>query len=133
VNEQLNEKEARFLERARQSLLASEEQLDAVTASRLRDARRKAVEAAGAREKGFFRIPNWARIGSVATAAAAVLVFMIWFDTPRQDLPMKSADDLEIVLNVDSADNMDLYEDLDFYEWLAGAGNGSSSNSNSSS
>jgi hypothetical protein len=127
VNEQLNEKEARFMERARQSLLASEEQLDAVTASRLRDARRKAVEAAGAREKGFFRIPNWARIGSVATAAAAVLVFMIWFDTPRQDLPMKSADDLEIVLNVDSADNMDLYEDLDFYEWLAGAGNGGSS------
>jgi len=129
VNEQRSEKEARFLEMARQSLLASEEQLDAVTASRLRDARRKAVEAAGAREKGFFRIPNWARIGSVATAAAAVLVFMIWFDTPRQDLPVKSADDLEIVLNVDSADNMDLYEDLDFYEWLAGAGNGSSSSS----
>jgi hypothetical protein len=129
VNEQPSEKEARFLEKARQSFLASEEQLDAVTVSRLRDARRKAVEAAGAREKGFFRIPNWARIGSVATAAAAVLVFMIWFDPPRQDLPVKSADDLEIVLNVDSADNMDLYEDLDFYEWLAGAGNGSSSSS----
>jgi hypothetical protein len=52
---------------------------------------------------------------------------MIWFDTPRQDLPVKSADDLEIVLNVDSADSMDLYEDLDFYEWLAGAGSGGSS------
>jgi hypothetical protein len=129
VNEQQSEKEARFLERARQSFLASEEQLDAASASRLRDARRKAVEAAGVRGKGFFRIPNWARIGSVATAAAAVLVFMIWFDTPKQDLPVKSADDLEIVLNVDSADNMDLYEDLDFYEWLAGAGNGGGSSS----
>jgi hypothetical protein len=127
VNEQLNEKEARFLEKARRSLLASEEQIDTVTASRLRDIRSRAVEAAGEREKGIFRIPNWARIGSIATAAAAVLVFMIWFDTPRQDLPVKSADDLEIVLNVDSADNMDLYEDLDFYEWLAGAGNGGSS------
>ena len=62
--------------------------------------------------------------GGVATAAAAVLVFMIWFDTPKQDLPVKSPDELEIVLN---ADNMDLYEDLDFYEWLAGAGNGGSS------
>jgi hypothetical protein len=131
VNDNLSEKEARFLEKARQSLLASEEQLDAVTASRLRDIRGRAIEAAGAREKGFFQIPNWARIGSVATAAAAVLVFMIWFDTPRQDLPVKSADDLEIVLNVESADNMDLYEDLDFYEWLAGAGNGSSTNSSS--
>jgi type VI protein secretion system component VasF len=124
VNEKLSEKEARFLEKARQSLLASEEQLDAATASRLRDARRKAVEAAGEREGGFFRIPNWARVGGVATAAAAVLVFMIWFDTPKQDLPVKSPDELEIVLN---ADNMDLYEDLDFYEWLAGAGNGGSS------
>ena len=131
MKEQLNEKEARFLEKARQSLLASEEQIDAKTASRLRDIRSSAVEAAGEREKGFFQIPNWARIGGVATAAAAVLVFMIWFDTPRQDLPVRSADDLEIVLNVDSVDNMDLYEDLDFYEWLAGAGNGSSSNSSS--
>jgi hypothetical protein len=124
VNEKLSEKEARFLEKARQGLLASEEQLDAATALRLRDARVRAVEAADARERGFFRIPNWARVGGVATAAAAVLVFMIWFDTPKQDLPMKNADDVEIVLNVD---NMDLYEDLDFYEWLAGAGNGGSS------
>ena len=127
MNEKLSEKEARFLEKARQGLLASEEQLDAATVSRLRHARLKAVEAAGARGRGFFRIPNWARIGSVATAAAAVIVFMIWIDTPKQDLPMKNADDVEIVLNVDSADNMDLYEDLDFYEWLAGAGNGGSS------
>jgi hypothetical protein len=131
VNEQWNEKEARFLEKAKQSLLASEGQIDAKTASRLRDIRSRAVEAAGERDQGFFRIPNWARIGGVATAAAAVLVFMIWFDTPRQDLPVKSADDLEIVLNVDSADNIDLYEDLDFYEWLAGAGNGGGSNSSS--
>jgi hypothetical protein len=127
VNEKLSEKEVRFLAKARRGLLASEEQLDAATASRLRDARLKAVEAAGVRGRGYFRIPNWARIGGVATAAAAVLVFMIWFDTPKQDLPVKNADDIEIVLNVDSADNMDLYEDLDFYEWLAGAGNGGSS------
>jgi hypothetical protein len=127
MNEKLSEKEARFLEKARQSLLASEEQLDTGSLSRLRDARVRAVEAAGARGRGFFRIPNWARIGGVATAAAAILVFMIWFDTPKPDLPVKNADDIEIVLNVDSADNMDLYEDLDFYEWLAGAGNGGSS------
>jgi hypothetical protein len=127
MNEKLSEKEARFLEKARQSLLAAEDHLDAGTLSQLRDARVRAVEAADARGRGFFRIPNWARIGGVATAAAAILVFMIWFDTPKQDLPVKNADDIEIVLNVDSADNMDLYEDLDFYEWLAGAGNGGSS------
>ena len=127
MNEKLSEKEARFLEMARQSLLATEDRIEANTLSRLRDARVRAVEAADARGRGFFRIPNWARIGGVATAAAAILVFMIWFDTPKQDLPVKNADDIEIVLNVDSADNIDLYEDLDFYEWLAGAGNGGSS------
>ena len=126
MSEKRSEKEARFLEKARQSLLASEDQLDAATASRLREVRRRAVEAAGEREGGFFRIPNWARVGAVTTAAAAVIVFMIWHDTPRQDLPVRSADDMEIVLNMDSADNIDLYEDLDFYEWLAGTGNGSS-------
>ncbi len=127
MNEKLGEKEARFLEKARQSLMATEDRIEANTLSRLRDFRVRAVEAADARGRGFFRIPNWARIGGVATAAAAILVFMIWFDTPKQDLPVKNADDIEIVLNVDSADNIDLYEDLDFYEWLAGTGNGGSS------
>jgi hypothetical protein len=124
VKERLSEKKARFLEKARQELLASEEHLDVHTLSRLRDARARAVEAAGVRGRGFFRIPNWARAGAFATAVAAVMVFMLWVDTPRQELPVKSPDEFEMVLY---ADNMDIYEDMDFYEWLAGAGNGSSS------
>lgn len=124
MNEKLSEKEARFLEKARQSLLASEDRLDAGMISRLREARRRAVAASDARGRGFFRIPNWMRAGAFATAVAAVMVFTIWVDTPRQELPVKNADDIEIVLNVD---NMDIYEDLDFYEWLAGTGNGGSS------
>ena len=43
MNEKLSEKEARFLEKARQGLLASEEHLDAGTLSRLREARVRAV------------------------------------------------------------------------------------------
>ena len=124
MNEKLSEKEARFLEKARQSLLASEDRLDAGMLSRLREVRLRAVEASDARGRGFFRIPNWMRVGAFATAVAAVMVFTIWVDTPRQELPVKNADDIEIVLNVD---NMDIYEDLDFYEWLAGTGNGGSS------
>ena len=127
MSEKLSEKEARFLEKARQGLLASEGHLDAGTLSRLREARVRAVEASDARGRGFFRIPNWMRAGAFATAVAAVMVFTIWVDTPRQELPVKNADDIEIVLNVDSVDNIDILEDLDFYEWLAGTGNGSSS------
>jgi hypothetical protein len=124
MNDKLSEKEARFLEKARQSLLAAEDRIDAGTLSRLRDARASAVEAAGERGRGFFRIPNWMRAGAFATAVAAVMVFMIWVDPPRPELPVKSLDEFEIVLY---ADNLDIYEDMDFYEWLAGAGNGGSS------
>jgi type VI protein secretion system component VasF len=124
MNEKLREKEARFLEKARRTLLATEDRLDADTLSRLRDARVRAVEASGARARGFFRIPNWARAGAFATVVAAVMVFMIWVDDPKQDLSVKSLDEFEMVLY---ADNMDIYEDMDFYEWLAGEGNGGSS------
>ena len=124
MNEKLSEKEARFLDKARQSLLAAEDRLDAGTLMRLRDARARAVEASDARGRGFFRIPNWMRAGAFATAVAAVMVFMIWVDTPKQDLPVKSLDEFEIVLY---ADNLDIYEDMDFYEWLADTGNEGSS------
>jgi hypothetical protein len=64
------------------------------------------------------------RAGAFATAAAAVIVFAVWVDPPKQELPVKSVDEFEIVLY---ADNLELYEDLDFYEWLADVGNGGSS------
>jgi ferric-dicitrate binding protein FerR (iron transport regulator) len=124
MNGNFSEQEDRFLEKAGQSLRASEDRLDTATLSRLRAARAKAVEAAGERDRGFFRIPGWARAGAFATAAAAVLVFAVWVDPPKQELPVKSVDEFEMALY---ADNLELYEDMDFYEWLAGTGNGGSS------
>lgn len=124
MNGNLSEKEARFLEKARQALLATEDRLDAATLSRLREARTKAVEAAGKRSRWLFRIPHWMRAGAFATAAAAVILFAVWMDPPKQELPVKSVDEFEIVLY---ADNLELYEDMDFFEWLADVGNGGSS------
>ncbi len=124
MNGNLSEQETRFLGKARQALLASEDRLDAATLARLREARAKAVEAAGEPARGLFRVPNWMRAGAFATAAAAVIVFAVWVDPPKQELPVKSVDEFEIVLY---ADNLELYEDLDFYEWLADVGNGGSS------
>ncbi len=124
MNGNLSDKEARFLEKARQALLASEDRLDVGTLARLREAREKAVEAAGERSRGFFRVPHWMRAGAFATAAAAVILFAVWVDPPKQELPVKSVDEFEIVLY---ADNLEMYEDMDFYEWLADVGNGGSS------
>jgi hypothetical protein len=124
VSEKTSEKEARLLEKARQCLLEAEDRLDADTISRLRGIRARAVEVAERRRRGFFRVPRWARAGAFATAAVAVLVFMVWHDVPKQDIPAKSPDEFEMVLY---SDNMDIYEDMDFYEWLAGTGSGGNS------
>jgi hypothetical protein len=51
------------------------------------------------------------------------MVLTIWMEPPKQELPVKSVDEFEIVLY---EENMDLYEDMDFYEWLVEAGNGGS-------
>lgn len=123
MNGNFSDHEARFLEKARLALRASEDRLDAATLARLRDARERAVDAAGERAAGVFRIPNWMRAGAFATAAAAVILLAVWVDPAKQELPVRSPDELEIVLY---ADNMDLYEDMDFYEWLVEAGNGGS-------
>ncbi|MBK7552863.1 MAG: DUF3619 family protein [Syntrophaceae bacterium] len=71
MNGNFSDHEARFLEKARLALRASEDRLDAATLARLRDARERAVDAAGERAAGVFRIPNWMRAGAFATAAAA--------------------------------------------------------------
>jgi hypothetical protein len=55
-------------------------------------------------------------VSGLATAAAGVLVFSLWFTSPQNDLAVKNPDDFEIVL---AKDQIDLYEDLDFYGWMA--------------
>jgi hypothetical protein len=109
-------KDQRFLNRAKEALNESVGNLDDPTLERLRDIRHRAVEAADERPGLMLRLPRWVKMGSLATAAAAVLVFSLWFTPPKHDLAVKNPEDFEIVL---AKDHIDLYEDLDFYSWLA--------------
>lgn len=106
----------RMLTRTREILDESVANLDVRTLERLRNARDRAVEAADERPGLLLRLPRWVKVSGLATAAAGVLVFSLWFTSPGHDLTVKNPEDFEIVL---AKDQIDLYEDLDFYGWMA--------------
>lgn len=94
----------------RQVLDESTDALDAHTLSKIRQIRAQAVEKAA--DKSF----NWFGVisGALATACVMILAVIILMQspTPMQPVPV---DDLELI---SSSDNLELYEDLEFYEWL---------------
>ncbi len=94
----------------RQGLDESIDALDANTLSKIRQIRAQAIEKAGTRHV------NWSGflVGGLATACVMVFAVMILLKSPA---PMQAVpvDDFELI---SSSDNLELYEDLEFYEWL---------------
>ncbi len=94
----------------RQGLDESVDALDANTLSKIRQIRAQAIEKAGARHV------NWSGflVGGLATACVMVFAVMILLESPTlmQAVP---ADDIELL---SFSDNLELFEDLEFYEWL---------------
>ncbi len=102
----------------RQSLDESVDTLDANTLSKIRQIRAQAIEMA--REKANSRHKNWLLnkqgifVGGLATACVMVFAVMVLLKspTPMQAVPV---DDIELI---SSSDDLELFEDLEFYEWL---------------
>lgn len=94
----------------RQSLDESVDALDANTLSKIRQIRAQAVDKAKTRHE------NWSGVISGALATTCVMVFAVMIllksPTPMQTVPV---DDLELI---SSSENLELFEDLEFYEWL---------------
>ena len=115
----MNDSNDAFEKRAKQLFDDSVDGLDAATLSRLNQARHAAIEASPRRWPPLVR---WAPVGGLATAAAVALLL---FQSPAVIEPPVDAStvDMEILL---SEDNLDMLEDLEFYEWidLADAGGG---------
>ena len=84
--------------------------LDANTLSKIRQVRAQAVDKAEARHVNWFGIMS----GALATACVMVFAVMILLQSPTtlQSVPI---DDLELL---SSSENLELFEDLEFYEWL---------------
>lgn len=115
----MNPPDTRFAERARALYRDAADHVEADTRARLRHARARALAAADAPTPGA----RWLLPGG-ALAAVALAAFMLWQPVPRGAGPTTTAANLatdadsELPPDADQADPM-LYQNLDFYGWLA--------------
>lgn len=105
--------EARLGARAKQVLDRSVEELDRATMLRLQRARVAALSAGTAPRW------RWAWGSGLAMATVAALAVILWFRQPAQD--QHHAPLLEVMELVMSAENVELAQDLEFFDWLADA------------
>ena len=101
---------------------AEADRLDDGTRARLLQARLLAVAAAERRRGTVFDVIHawrWLTKGGLAITAATVAAIAVWLAQPHPSHLPKSADDVEIVA---AQDQLELYEDLEFYRWLANGG-----------
>jgi hypothetical protein len=98
-----------FLKRVRAELERSATALDELTVARLRAARRRALEA-GARGRAWFVA------GGVAAGVVVATVLAMLLSPPAGGPPVTAGlEQLEMLADAD----LDLYNDLEFYRWLA--------------
>jgi hypothetical protein len=120
----MNSSDKQFEKRARALYQEAAQRIDPVTAGRLRAARRTALEAANG-QSSHHRARVLLPVGALAAMALAAL--MIWQPSPRQtpnNVPaaaMATASEQDIEQLPPGADKADpgLYQNLDFYSWLA--------------
>ncbi|RNC66712.1 MAG: hypothetical protein ED859_16020 [Desulfuromonadales bacterium] len=115
-----DERDQRLMGAVKEHLDARVESLDDRTVARLRQARLDALEAAE-RKRGWLRVPRWVTVGGLATAVAAVVAVSLWITDYRRQSAVATMDDIEIVA---AQEQVQLYEDLEFYRWLADRENG---------
>lgn len=136
-----------FEQELRQQLRASEDDLDAPTLARLHAARNKALGAAGSRREGRWSghwPSHWSGTWLAATVAASTAVVALFLgraQSPEETQPPLPVAELESTLlaaagneeipgpageeavpsstDTDTAETLDLIENLDFYEWLS--------------
>ena len=85
------------------------ESLDAVTRSRLRQIRARAMAGAGRKRTPRFLIP----VGLAVTTCLVAIV--ISFVPGQQAIQENMVEDLDLMF---TPDGLEFYEDLEFYEWL---------------
>jgi len=111
MNQDNEDKLARSI---KQTLDDSVESLDGNTLSSIRQIRDQAIDKAIDKVAG--KHSNWPIImsGALATACVTVFAVMVLLKSPasNQAIPL---DDIDLI---SSSESLELYEDLEFYEWL---------------
>jgi len=107
-----HDKEREFLVSAKTLLDESVEDIDGPTQTRLKMARRQALDSPQS------TVPRFLWAGGVVSAAVVLLITGLWLFQPHSSGPLPSFEDMEILA---SSEEPDFYDDLDFYHWLAHA------------
>ncbi|GGA07936.1 hypothetical protein [Dyella caseinilytica] len=128
----MNSSDKQFEQRARALYQEAAQRIDPVTAGRLRAARRTALEATAAHASSHHRARVLLPVGALAAMALAAL--MIWQPSPRQTesntpAAMVTATEPDLEQLPPGAEKADpgLYQNLDFYSWLAANESGNQS------
>jgi hypothetical protein len=117
TNPDPNDGNGDFARTASELLRRSADDIDGATASRLNRARQAALEQLPNRR----RTSRWL-VPAFSTAAAGALAVGLWLNPGvDRDLPTQgasaalSADEMDLLL---TDDNLEMFEDLEFYAWL---------------
>lgn len=108
-----NDQENRFLNRIKKTLDDGTDRLDPGVQSRLNRIRKKAMQSKSGR---WF--PDWTYQPAMqwGSVACALLLGILYFSDPGKTQLEPGLEDFDLLA---SADMMELYEDLEFYTWLA--------------
>lgn len=112
----MNEDDHSFIKKIKQELDEGTERLPAGIQSRLTRMRHEALEA-GERQGFLARFTGLnpaLRWPGLVTASVAVLAVFLYFQTPGGIQP--NLEDIDLLA---SEDQLELYEELEFYAWLA--------------
>lgn len=105
----MNENQDAFEDKVKQHLNDSVEQLDAATLSRLNQARQQAQV-----KKPQFFMSIW----TAGITAATACIFMVFILFPISSTIQTGLNDPLAYIALFEQDEIELYEELDFYQWL---------------
>ncbi len=121
----MSQSEEKFAENIQQHLSDSLDEIDQNVLLRLRQARAAAIQAAARQENRNSDViglsfPGWLSPASAATAFATIafVAITVWTQSSPLTQPMMPSTMIEDIAVLSSTDDLDLYENLDFYIWL---------------
>ena len=112
MTETPHDSDGRWLAAVKSTLDQDVAALDPRVAGRLQAARREALA------RGGTPVPRFAWAGGLVVASIALLAATLWLWQPSGEFPPPHLEEIELLA---SAEDLELYEDLEFYGWLADA------------